>query len=393
MTTSSFWAILTKYIKIIQSRMQRDRIRETASSLTYQTVLALVPLFAVLFGIAKGFSLDTMLEEVLREKFADHQEVIQHLLTFSQKALEQMKSGLIAGLGIIFLLITTTNLLFTTENVMNRMWGVFKGRSLARRIADFQSCLFLFPILLVIGSSTTLFIQTILYGWKEALPISVVIQPFILSIARLLPLATVWIVFALCYWLIPYVPIKKRYALSTAAVVTLIFHFLQSWYIYLQLKLTKISVIYGSFAALPLFLVWLWISWFIFLLGAELMVLLHEKGLKKEIMSWSNSEGEYFSLMMTLMQQIVNQYKQGHVSTMSTYADILHVPMYSLSKSIALLKSRQLIYTFTGEQKNICLVPTQKALNNDPKDLLFPPFDSLTPSTRETIERWESKSH
>lgn len=374
---------------VLFSRIQRDRVKETASSLTYQTVLALVPLFAVLFGIAKGFSLDKLLEDVLREKFSEHQEVLQHLLVFSQTTLEQMKSGIIAGLGIIFLLITTTNLLFTTENVMNRMWGVSKGRSLPRRIADFQSCLFLFPILLVISSSATIFIQTILSGFSNFGAVSFVVQPFIMTLVRLLPLASVWIVFAVCYWLIPNVPIKPCYALSTAAIVTLIFHFLQSWYIYLQLKLTKISVIYGSFAALPLFLVWLWISWYLFLFGAELMVFLHEKGWQKKRLEWKDNEGSLFSLTLSLTFEVVTRYRTGTISSISDYASTLQVPRYALSHIVELLRKRDLLYVFSEERKQAFLVPTQKALNGRLKDLLFPPEEILTPAAQQTIESWQ----
>lgn len=391
MNLSTFWSKLYQIIVLLGNRIKRDRIKEVASSLTYQTVLALVPLFAVLFGIAKGFSLDKILEETLQERFADHKEILQHLLSFSQTTLEQMKSGLIAGVGILFLLITTTNLLFTTENIMNRMWGVTKGRSLARRISDFQSCLFLFPILLVISSSTTIFIQTLLYGIQESWSISFVIQPFILTLSRLLPLVTVWIVFALCYWLIPYVPVKKRYALSTALIITCIFHALQSSYIYMQLKLTKISVIYGSFAAIPLFLVWVWISWLLFLLGAELMVFLHEKGWKKEILSWDDSEEAYLSLTITLMNNIVANYKKGFITSVIEYREKLDVPMYALSKTIEKLQSRNLIYVFSSDKKQVSLVPSQKGLESKISDLLFPSFDSLSNEAKASITTWQEQ--
>ena len=160
----------------------------------------------------------------------------------------------------------------------------------------------------------------------------------------------------------------------------------------MQLKLTKISVIYGSFAALPLFLVWVWISWVIFLLGAELMVFLHEKGWKREIIDWDNSEGAYLSLTVSLMNKIVEKYTKGTISTVTEYADILQVPMYALSKTIDRLKARKLLYVFSEECKHVSLIPSQKALYGDLKDLLFPPFDSLSPLAKESIEQWQSKS-
>ena len=287
---------------MLHKRIREDRVLETASSLTYQTALALVPLLAVLLAIAKGFSFDTFLESVLLREFSQHQEILKHLLTFSKTALEQMKSGLIAGLGVLFLLVTSTNLLSTTEDAMNRMWGVLSGRSLARRIADFQCCLFLFPLLLVIGSSTTLFIQTTISEWSEEGGLSLMVEPIMLKALHILPLVALWALFTLSYWLIPYVPIRKRYAVVTAAIVTVLFHVIQVWYIDIQVSLTEISVIYGSFAALPLFLIWLWLSWLLFLIGSEFMVFLHEKGWKAIVFDWNESEGTFFVGAMKLFQ-------------------------------------------------------------------------------------------
>lgn len=389
MNIQSLGKSLLSCAKLLYHRIKRDRIKETASSLTYQTVLALVPLLAILLGIAKGFSLDTMLEDVLKEKFTDHEQIIEHLLTFSKTTLEQMKSGLIAGLGVLFLLITTTNLLGTTETAMNRMWGVTKGRSLVRRIADFQSCLFLFPLLVVIGSSTTIFIQTMVYQWSETGITAFGIGPLMLYAARLLPLISLWIVFSLCYWLIPYVPIKKRYALSTAAVITLAFTFIQYWYIYIQLTLTKISVIYGSFAALPLFLVWLWISWLLFLVGAELMVFFHEQGWRSKILKWKDSESTHLLLSFSLFSSIVQKYRQGSVDFLDEYARTHEAPIHAVSSIIQLLHEKKLIYIFSQERKHLRLVPTYQGLHSGLGDVILPSIDHLEPQEQELLLRWK----
>lgn len=377
-------------LRVLYKRLQEDRVFETASSLTYQTALALVPLFAVLLGIAKGFSFDLFLENVLLKEFQDHQAIVEHLIVFSKTILEQMKGGVIAGIGVIFLLITTTNLLTTTEEAMNRMWGISSGRSLARRIADFQSCLFLFPLLVVIGASTTLFIQTTVLEWSEGGGrVSVVIEPFVLNMLRILPLVSLWALFTLSYWLIPYVSVQKRYAVVTAAVVTLAFHILQTWYIYLQMTLTKISVIYGSFAALPLFLVWLWASWLLVLLGSELLVFLHEKGWRWQILKWKESESAYLFATLALFREIITCFQKGEIYLVGSDKNMLEVPFRSFSHIVHFLKEKGLIHRFVEGRTRIFLLPSEKGLKSGIGDLLLPLSEDVTPEVREHIERWK----
>jgi membrane protein len=384
----NIWAVVIwpfQCIKVLYKRIQDDRVLETASSLTYQTILALVPLFAVILGIAKGFSLDTFLETVLLKEFGEHREILQHLLTFSKTTLEQMKGGLIMGIGVLFLLITTTNLLSTTEDAMNRMWGVLSGRSLARRVADFQSCLFLFPLLLVVGSSATLFIQTTLSDWSGG-----VVEPFVMKVVRFLPLISLWALFTLSYWLIPYVPVKKRYALVTAAFMTGAFHMLQIWYIELQLTLTKISVIYGSFAALPLFLVWLYLSWILFLVGSELLVFLQEKGWQKKMLEWKDSETSSLLAEIHLFREVVHCYEIGKVYSLSEHKKALHIPMRAKTRIVRVLEEKKMIHRFSEGRVNLFLIPSHKGLKSGIGEIILPSAEHVEDEDRQKIERWRS---
>lgn len=374
-------------LHVLYGRMKEDRVFETASALTYQTALALVPLLAVLLAIAKGFSLDEYLEAVLFQEFGDHREILQHLLTFSKTTLEQIKGGVIAGVGVLFLLITTTNLLSTTEDAMNRMWGMTSGRSLARRIADFQSCLFLFPFLLVISSSTTLFLQTTVRVWVEGRGF---VEPFFVRLGWILPFLSLWVLFSLSYWLIPYVPVKKRYAFLTAAGMTCAFHLLQTWYIYLQVTLTKISVIYGSFAALPLFLVWLYLSWLFFLIGSELLVFLHERGWGRALLKWDDSEGALLSATLALFHEVVRAFQRGEVYSVSKWTKTIQVPMRVRARLIRALYEKKLIYVFAEGRANHFLVPSRKGLKGGVGDLLLPSTESVSEEVEKRMEHWKS---
>lgn len=121
------WKNLERIGRTIWFRMSYDQSFLRASSLSFQSVLSVVPLLAVMFGIAKGFGLESVLEHVLRDEFRDQKEVIDYIIQFGYKLLEQARGGLIAGIGTIVLLVTIMRLFANIENSLNFMWGVKRG--------------------------------------------------------------------------------------------------------------------------------------------------------------------------------------------------------------------------------------------------------------------------
>ncbi len=261
-------------IRRIISQMVRgfteDRLFQNASSLSFYTLLSIVPIFAILFGIAQGFGLDLLLEREILAGFANNQEIAEKLIVFSRTLLEQSHRGLIAGIGVITLLWTFIGMMGNFERALNDIWHVAESRSFFRRISDFISIAFLCPFYFILSSSLMLYLNTELNQITTSYPFLSEIGPYIKFLIRLLPIGFSFLVFSFLYYYIPNTKVPLKASLTAGFVAGAVFYLVQWIYIKFQIGLATYSTIYGSFAALPLFLIWLQTSWLILLSGAEL---------------------------------------------------------------------------------------------------------------------------
>ena len=137
---SKFFLIRLLRIFIISLRgLTEDKCQLRASALTVYSLLSIVPIAAVAFGIAKGFGFEKTLEKQLLEKLAGHEEVVSSVVNYAHALLENTKGGLIAGIGVIVLFWSIIRVLGYIENSFNDIWGVKKGRSIGRKITDYLS--------------------------------------------------------------------------------------------------------------------------------------------------------------------------------------------------------------------------------------------------------------
>jgi membrane protein len=242
-----------------------DNCMLRASALTFYTLMSIVPVFAMAFGFAKGFGYDQVLKRELIDNFSTYQALIERLLVSSDKMLENTKGGVIAGVGVFVLLWTVIKLLGNIEFAFNRIWGVKKGRTFIRKVVDYVIILFIATIFLVIASSVNVFVTSFLGQYTES-----IFDPLIYVILKFLPFVLIWFVFIFIYIVIPNIRVSVKAAVISGIITGTIFQLVQGIYIDLQFGMAKYNAIYGSFAALPLFLMWLEISWMIVLFGAEL---------------------------------------------------------------------------------------------------------------------------
>ena len=261
-------------IKRIVSQMIRgsteDRLFQNASSLSFYTLLSIVPIFAIFFGIARGFGLDSLFEQEIYSGFENNPEIAEKLIEFSRSLLAQTQGGLITGIGIVTLLWTFIGMIGNFERALNDIWHVTEPRSFFRRVTDFLSIALLCPFYFIISSSLALYLGTEyshitnLYPWLDQL------GPFIKFLIRLIPIVFSFLVFSFLYYYIPNTKVPIRSALAAGIVAGAVFYLVQWIYIKFQIGIANYSTVYGSFAALPLFLIWLQTSWLILLAGAEL---------------------------------------------------------------------------------------------------------------------------
>ena len=249
-----------------------DKCFFRASSLTFYTILSIVPVAAMLFGIAKGFGFETMLKRELFEKFPGEaqQEVLWKVFDFAESMLLATKGGVIAGIGLVILFWSVVKVLSHIEASLNDIWEIKEARSWGRKFADYLAVMLLSPLLILISSSATVFITTQITQLTNKIELLGMISPLIFMSFKLIPYVLVWILFSVIYILMPNTKVSLKAGIIAGVIAGTIFQVVQWGYISFQVGAAKYNAIYGGFAALPLFLMWVQISWWVVLFGAEL---------------------------------------------------------------------------------------------------------------------------
>lgn len=255
-----------RIVSLVIKGFADDNCYLKSSALTFYSLLSIVPVIAMSFGVARGFGIDKMLEKNLRDALHGHEEVSDKIFSFATSLLQNTKSGLIVGVGILVLFWTVIKLLGYIEHSFNDIWGVKQHRSLSRKISDYLSIMLIGPILFVISSSMTVFIDTKLAVIAQDVHLSAGL-PFLL---KCIPLGIMIIAFMILYIFMPNTRVNFKSALAGAVIAGTLYQILQFTYFNFQIVTSKYNAIYGSFAALPLFLVWLQLSWVIVLFGSEI---------------------------------------------------------------------------------------------------------------------------
>jgi membrane protein len=233
-------------------------------------LLSIVPVAALAFGIASGFGFEKMLEKMLLEKMPGQEEVILQVVGFSNSLLEKTKGGLIAGIGVLLLFWAVIKVLGNIEESFNAIWKIGKARNLIRKIGDYLSLMIICPFIFIISSSVTLFITTRITQLTEKIALLGIISPLIFFSLKMTPYVLIWILFTFIYMIMPNTRVKFSSAMLGGIAAGTFYQFIQWAYITFQVGVSSYNAIYGSFAALPMFLLWLQISWLVVLAGAEL---------------------------------------------------------------------------------------------------------------------------
>jgi len=249
---------------------QEDDLHLRASALTYYSLLAIVPVVALAFGIAKGFGLEAYMEDQLRDVFTGREEVFDYIMGFANSMLETTQGGIVAGVGLVVLLYTIIIVMVYVEDSFNGIWQIKQSRPLARKVSDYFAMIFVAPLFLILSSAASVFLTTQVSKFTGSLNFLDFLSPALLFLVNLTPYVLIWIVFTLLYMVMPNTNVKVGSALIGAIIAGSVFIILQWVYINFQVGVSRYNAIYGSFAALPLLLLWMRISWLIVLFGAEI---------------------------------------------------------------------------------------------------------------------------
>ena len=228
--------------------------------------MALVPFIALIFAVGRIFHFQKVFEKDLVQRFSEQKELINELIQFANNLLMQSKGGIIALIGVIFLFTSLIQLLSHIESTFNNIWKV-KRRKLKHSLNVYISFILMLPILILTYSLIKVFFIDV---FVEKYVIDSVKEWVFYIFLIIAPYVLIYVIFCFVYLLMPNTRVKFKYAFYGALISGTFYQFLQYFYILFQSNFTKFNAIYGSFAALPLFLIWLQLSWLIFLFGAEL---------------------------------------------------------------------------------------------------------------------------
>lgn len=260
------------FILAVHGFVKNNSIR-TAAVLTYYSLLNFIPLIAVLFAIAKGFGLKRMIQNYVLQ-MADNANIqpdmAQHIITFSNSLLQHAKSGIMAGIGTALLLWTVISILGRIEESLNAIWHVHDSRSITRRAADYISMLVCFPVMFAVSLSASMLLSNELKSLLADVTFSRTLNYGTILALNVLPFISMWGILMVLYIVMPNTRVPVGSGMLAAIIAGTGFQVLQFTYIKVQFVISSYGAIYGSFAAIPLFLGWLQLSWMLVLFGAEI---------------------------------------------------------------------------------------------------------------------------
>lgn len=242
------------------------RVMAKASALTYSTLLAIVPILAVVFAIARGFGYSKYIEVWFRDLLASQPQAAEVIIGWVNSYLVHTQRGVFLGIGLVFMLYTVLMLVNNIEETFNEIWQVNNSRSIYRSFTNYLAAFFLFPIFIVLTTGFSVVLTTVVSSMPDVLGLDAVVS----LLLDLLPYILLSFLFFGLYVSMPNTYVDWRCAVVPGIIAGVGIQWLQLFYVHSQIWVTGYNAIYGSFAALPLFMLWVQISWTICLFGAEL---------------------------------------------------------------------------------------------------------------------------
>ncbi len=303
--------IAARYLRSRWCQLLFYTLRETiehgtmvrSAALTFYTLMALVPIAAVAFAVVKGFGQAEALLENLYELFPQAPETIDYVVGSAQRALARTQGGLVAAVALVMLFWSVVKVFSSIESAFNNIWEVNQGRSVGRRISYYVAVVVIGPLLWVVIHAVVVYAQSFAGGGDS---------PGAQLLAHAVSLPVTWAMFTYLYMALPSVRVRVRNALVAGVVAGTFFLLFQWGYVWVQRWMTSYNAIYGSFAALPLLLIWMQGSWRILLFGGELSYACQNIGsFAEERESLLLTEGQRRRLLLAALLVVSERFRNG----------------------------------------------------------------------------------
>lgn len=312
-----------------------DDINMRANSLTYSMMFAIVPILALIVAVARGFGFGGVIESGLNDSFLANYNIVPTIMGFVDRYLETAQGGAFLGIGLLVLLWAVYSFFRNVESSFNKIWEVNKSRSIIRQFANYLTILILVPILIVLSSGVSIFFSTHAGATAVAEHFSR-LNEFLL---KCVPWLSTCLVIFLLYWMVPNTKVKMLSALVPGLTIGTVVYALQALSVYIIMMLSRTSIVYGTFAAIPLLLTWLQWTCLLILTGAEISYSIQNHDyldFAAETEKMSRRYKDYLTLYICHL--IVKRFEQGaDPLTASEISQESHIPVRNINNLISRL--------------------------------------------------------
>ncbi|MCY4418219.1 MAG: YihY/virulence factor BrkB family protein, partial [Cytophagales bacterium] len=359
---SVFSALILQGVRIVvmsARNFEKNECFMKASALTFLSALSIVPLVGIVFGISSGLGLDIK-GQIL--SFLQGQEfVMQQAFHYAEELLNKTREDLITGIGILVLFYTVMQLLHNIEEIFNGIWNIRQPRNLQRKVSDYTSILLLSPLLVFFSSSLTVYVSGEVQTLAQDFSLLGYFAPLITGLVKFLPYTLSWILVSLLYMIMPNTRVRIRSALISGIIAGTSVQIVQAAYINFQIGVSQYNAIYGSLAAVPLFLVWIKTSWLIVLFGAEVAYShqnLDQGGFEEKAdikISWQEKK----RISLIILYQLIDSFQKGEMESLHSLSRKTYLPRYLIKSRLEKLIYSRLVSEVRGKQNEVFYQPAR----------------------------------
>lgn len=370
-----------------------DDLNIRASALTYSILFAIIPTFALIIAIGKGFGVEKIIESSLDNTFIGQSDMTPTVMGFVERYLETTQRGIFIGVGLVILFWSVMNFFMQVERAFNRIWQVKKSRSPVSQFTTYFSSLLIIPLLIVFSSGFSIYVSSAVKQYY----VYDVLSPVLRFGVKFIPYIINWLVFTIMYMVIPNTRVRFQNALVAGILAGSAFQAFQMLYINGQVYLSRYNVVYGSFAAIPLLLLWLQISCLIILLGAEISYIsqnIHNFEYEVDSKNMSTRYKNFLTLFITYI--IVKQFEeQKPALTANQIAEKYRLPIRIVNMLISKLVDVSILVEINGEKAKAKTYLPAFDINQLTVNLLFSKLDMhgselfLTPKNELLDSFWQ----
>lgn len=326
---------------LIAARLVRDRCVQTAASLTFTTLLSLVPMITIALTVFSAFPVfDDFSAQI--KTFLLNNLMPEHAGTIIAQYTQQFADSAtrLTTLGIVFLAITAMTMMLTIDNAFNVIWQVTRSRPLIKRLVAYWAVLTLAPLLIGASLSLTSWLIGLSMGHGKY------VSPFGIVVLKVLPLLFATLAFTLLFRLVPNRHVPRGHALIGALVAAVVFETSNRVFGYFVSHFPTYQLVYGAFASVPIFLMWIYLSWLAILFGAIIAASMsHWRAPTAQDMAPAVRMLD----AMRVLQIMANGLQSGSVNTLPELSKSLHLGYDTLEKILDELAGVDMVRKTEGD--------------------------------------------